>query len=81
MKAVLNTTDAGVLLPRIDAALTTPWTFVAVDTADRAGFAAAVQAADAAISMRWDESLAPAPRLKLLQLPGAGTDRIDFAAL
>ncbi|WP_157656977.1 hypothetical protein [Burkholderia ubonensis] len=37
MKAVLNTTDAGVLLPRIDAALTTPWTFVAVDTADRAG--------------------------------------------
>lgn len=37
--------------------------------------------ADAYISMSWSADMPPAPRLRLLQLPGAGLDRIDFDAL
>jgi len=37
--------------------------------------------ADILVSMRVDPSLPPAPALKLLQLPGAGYDAIDWSAL
>jgi len=40
-----------------------------------------LRAADAAICMRWDRDMPPAPKLRLLQLPGAGFDKIDFGAL
>ncbi len=43
--------------------------------------AARLAGADAIISMRWDSTYPEAPRLKLLQLPGAGYDRIDFDAV
>ena len=37
-------------------------------------------ACDAALAMTWTAEFPPAPGLRLLQLPGAGFDRIDFAA-
>jgi phosphoglycerate dehydrogenase-like enzyme len=37
--------------------------------------------ADAHVSMNWPAHMPPAPRLRLLQLPGAGTDDIAFEAV
>ena len=37
--------------------------------------------ADAAVTQYWSAALPPAPRLRLLQLPGAGFDAIDFEAV
>jgi len=59
--------------------LDTPWDIEVVDTGDRAAFEAALSRADAMVSMNWSWDLAAASHLKLLQLPGAGTDAIDFA--
>ena len=41
-------------------------------------YAAALAEADATVAMTWSASTPPAPNLKLLQLPGAGWDRLDF---
>jgi phosphoglycerate dehydrogenase-like enzyme len=59
--------------------LDTPWDIEVVDPEDRAAFERALSRADAMVSMNWSWGLAAAGRLKLLQLPGAGTDAIDFA--
>jgi len=61
--------------------LTTPWESVVSDHTDRPAFARTLADADAAISMNWSAGFPAAPRLKLLQLPGAGLDDIDFAAV
>ena len=37
--------------------------------------------ADAVVTQSWTTALPPAPRLRLLQLPGAGFEAIDFAAV
>ena len=37
--------------------------------------------ADAVVTQYWSADLPPAPRLRLLQLPGAGFDAIDFEAV
>ncbi len=44
-------------------------------------FAAALAEADAIVAMSWDADMPPAPKLRLLQLPGAGYDDIDFDAV
>jgi len=59
--------------------LDTPWEIEVVDTDDLAAFDHALAHADAMVSMSWTWGLPSASRLKLLQLPGAGTDEIDFA--
>lgn len=41
-------------------------------------YAEALAEADATVAMTWSASTPPAPNLKLLQLPGAGWDRLDF---
>jgi len=46
-----------------------------------AALATALADADAAVAMNWRAPLPEAPRLRLLQLPGAGTDSIDFSLL
>jgi phosphoglycerate dehydrogenase-like enzyme len=43
--------------------------------------ARALSDADVAIAMRWQQPLPPTPKLRLLQLPGAGFDGIDFASV
>jgi len=49
-----------------------------VDTDDRAAFDRALARADAMVSMSWQWTLPSDSHLRLLQLPGAGTDEIDF---
>jgi phosphoglycerate dehydrogenase-like enzyme len=61
--------------------VTTKWDFEVVDSDNRPALAAALQAADAMISMDWPADMPAAPSLKLLQLPGAGIDDIEFAAV
>ena len=61
-------------------ALTTDWRVRVWEPSDGiAAYAAALADADAAVAMGWDADMPPAPRLRLLQLPGAGWDRVDFA--
>ncbi len=49
--------------------------------ADPDAWADALATAEVVISMDWPTSSPPAPRLRLLHLPGAGTDSVDVAAL
>jgi phosphoglycerate dehydrogenase-like enzyme len=64
------------LLPQF---LDTPWEIEVVDPEDLTALDHALANADAMVSMSWKWELRSASRLKLLQLPGAGTDEIDFA--
>ncbi len=48
---------------------------------DAGVFVDAVAEADVLIAMRWTKDSPPAPRLRLLHLPGAGTDNVDMDAL
>lgn len=57
------------------------WNIVVADPADARTFAAALADADAIVSMNWSGPTPFAPRLRLVQLPGAGTDDIDFSAV
>ena len=55
-------------------------TSIVTDDRDREQ-AAAIAGADIIVSEAWRAGMPPAPRLKLLQLPVAGTDRVEIAAL
>ena len=62
--------------------LTTDWEVSVIDPDLNAGaYAQALGEADASISMIWPEDMPPAPKLRLLQLPGAGQDGIVFHAV
>jgi phosphoglycerate dehydrogenase-like enzyme len=59
--------------------LDTAWEIEVVNTDDLDAFGRALSHADAMVSMSWKWDLPSASHLKLLQLPGAGTDEIDFS--
>jgi phosphoglycerate dehydrogenase-like enzyme len=61
--------------------LDTPWDIEVVNPEDLGAFESALRDADAMISMNWSWDLAATAHLKLLHLPGAGTDAIDFEKL
>lgn len=63
-------------LAKVPELLTTPWDIEIADSEDHASFSKALARADALVSMDWPATTPPAPRLKLLQLPGAGIDEI-----
>ena len=70
------------LPPTLLGKVKTPWTterFLEKDPKE--DFARALADADVLISMAWDKTFPPAPRLKLLQSPGTGVDFIDFSAV
>jgi len=48
---------------------------------DRAALLAELGDADAVVTMSWAAGMPPAPHLRLLQLPGAGLDAVDLAAV
>ncbi|MGH7114365.1 MAG: 2-hydroxyacid dehydrogenase [Stellaceae bacterium] len=54
---------------------------VLADETDRARLAAAVAEAEIVLTGAWSAGSPPAPRLRLLQVPLAGTDSIEIAAL
>ncbi|MEQ1881018.1 MAG: 2-hydroxyacid dehydrogenase [Burkholderiales bacterium] len=58
--------------------LQTSWAIEVADPDDPDDMAQKLLGADAMISMSWKKGMPPAPRLRLFQLPGAGTDDIAF---
>jgi phosphoglycerate dehydrogenase-like enzyme len=81
VKLLIKKVDDDGRLALIPDFVETPWTMVAVDSGDRAALAAALADADAMVSMNWPKDMPHAPRLRLLHLPGAGTDDIAFDAV
>lgn len=70
------------LPPTLLAKVKTPWAverFLESDPQD--DFGRALAQADVLISLVWNASFPPAPRLKLIQSPGTGVDFIDFKAV
>jgi phosphoglycerate dehydrogenase-like enzyme len=63
-------------------ALTSSWSLILVgDAMDDTVLRREIADADAAITVSWTKAAPPAPRLRLMQVPGAGYDGIDIAAL
>jgi phosphoglycerate dehydrogenase-like enzyme len=81
LRLLIKTIDNDGRLRFVEQYLNTPWEIEVVDTADCEAFEHALTRADAMVSMSWDWEIAAASHLRLLQLPGAGTDAIDFTKL
>ena len=79
MRLLIKKIDDDGRLSLVPGFLDTVWDIEVVDTDDLAAFERALARADAMVSMDWKWDLPSASRLKLLQLPGAGTDAIDFS--
>jgi phosphoglycerate dehydrogenase-like enzyme len=79
MRLLIKKIDDDGRLSLVPQFLDTHWDIEVVDTEDLGAFDRALAHADAMVSMSWKWDLQQARRLKLLQLPGAGTDEIDFA--
>jgi phosphoglycerate dehydrogenase-like enzyme len=80
MRLLIKQCDNDGRLALVAPLLQSGWETMVADERDAAAFAIAVAQADAIISMDWAWNI-PAPKLKLLHLPGAGTDEIQFAKL
>lgn len=78
---MIKKTDDDGRLAKVPEFLTTEWNIEVVDEQDRKQFSRRLAQADAIVSMEWPASMPAAPQLKLLQLPGAGTDAIAFDAV
>ncbi len=82
MRAVLIGPSSHPYRAGLASAVTTHWAFADVDgPLDGAAVARAIADADAAVSIAWTRAMGPAPRLRLVQVPGAGYDGVDLAAL
>lgn len=82
MKLLLKAIDAADdRLAPLSSLLTTAWDVSVVDHRDRDALARGLATADAMVSMDWPAHWPEGPRLRLLQLPGAGTDAVDFDAV
>lgn len=81
MKLLIKKVDNDGRLALIPDFLQTAWTIDVADSSQHAELAAKIGDADAMISMNWPKDAPFAPRLKLLHLPGAGTDDIAFEKL
>ena len=81
MKLLIKKTDNDGRLALIPDFLTTSWTIDVADSSNREELARKILDADAMVSMNWPTDMPPAPRLRLLHLPGAGTDDIAFESV
>ena len=80
MKLLLRGAESRDRIPTLKANLTTSWSIdVWLEEQGQEAFAAHLGECDAMVSMRWPRDWPRAPRLALLQLPGAGYDGVDFA--
>jgi len=79
MRLLIKKIDDDGRLSLIPQFLDTNWDIEVVDSENLTSLDRAVANADAMVSMSWTWDLPQASHLKLLQLPGAGTDEIDFA--
>ena len=78
---LIKTVDDDGRLSLVSSFLDTPWELEVVDVDDVTRFERALERADAMVSMNWRWDVPASANLKLLQLPGAGTDEIDFSCL
>lgn len=81
MQLLIKKSDNDGRLSLIPEFLQTPWQILVADSANFSELSVALAKADAMISMNWPQRMPQAPRLKLLHLPGAGTDDIAFDAV
>jgi phosphoglycerate dehydrogenase-like enzyme len=81
LKLVIKKIDSDGRLSLVPDLLDTPWDIVVADSDDLGAFERALDGADALISMSWNGRVPKAPSLRLLQVPGAGTDAIDNTLL
>jgi phosphoglycerate dehydrogenase-like enzyme len=81
MKLLIKKTDNDGRLALIPEFLTSSWTIEVADGSNREEMARRLLDADAMVSMNWPMDMPPAPRLRLLQLPGAGIDDIAFESV
>lgn len=80
MQLLIKQSDNDGRLALIPQFLNTKWDINIADENNATAFATAMARADAVISMDWEWAV-DAPQLKLLHLPGAGTDAIQFSKL
>ena len=81
MKLLIKNVDNDGRLALLPEFLQTKWTIDVANHEDRNELAGKLADADAMISMSWPRDMPVAPKLKLLHLPGAGTDDIAFDAV
>ena len=81
MKLLIKEADNDGRLALIPEYLQSKWTIDVVNDQDREQLERKLNDADAMISMNWAKDMPIAPQLKLLHLPGAGTDDIAFSAV
>jgi phosphoglycerate dehydrogenase-like enzyme len=79
LRLLIKKSDDDGRLSLVPGFLESPWDVDVVDPDDLETFERALGRADAMVSMNWRWNLPTASHLKLLQLPGAGTDEIDFS--
>jgi phosphoglycerate dehydrogenase-like enzyme len=78
LKLLIKNVDNDGRLALIPELLQTEWAIEVANHEDRNELQHKLVDADAMISMSWGRNMPFAPKLKLLQLPGAGTDDIAF---
>lgn len=78
MKLLIKNVDNDGRLALVPEFLQTNWTIDVADPEDRKELEGKLADADAMISMNWARNMPLAPKLRLLHLPGAGTDDIAF---
>jgi phosphoglycerate dehydrogenase-like enzyme len=66
---------------RLRAELAVPHRILPAGDPGSAAFASLLDQAEVVVSLRFERAFPPAPRLRLLHLPGSGTDAVDFDAL
>src|SRR5258708_2522707 len=81
LKLLIKSVDNDGRLALIPEFLETRWAIEIANHENRKELERALTDADAMISMNWARNMPLAPRLKLLHLPGAGTDDIAFDAI
>ena len=81
MRLLIKAADADGRLSLLPRFLETPWDIEVVDVNDASAFERALERADAMVSMNWRWAVPQSATLRLLQLPGAGLDEIDFSRL
>jgi phosphoglycerate dehydrogenase-like enzyme len=81
LKLLIKNVDNDGRLGLIAEFLKTDWSVDVVNHEDRKELQGKLADADAMISMSWAKDMPVAPKLKMLHLPGAGTDDIAFDAV
>jgi phosphoglycerate dehydrogenase-like enzyme len=81
LKLLIKSVDNDGRLALIPDFLETDWTIKVANFDDKDQLLNGLADASAVISMSWPSDMPPAPKMRLLHLPGAGTDDIAFGAV